>query len=100
VVDGNIEYLANQFVSMMKDRSQSYRTNQLLVPWGDDFKFQNAAFQFQNMDLLMSKKTFSNLKIVLKKTFFLQNISTTVPIMESFSNTVLYLTISLRCEIM
>ena len=39
--------------SKMKQRAHAYRTNHLLVTFGDDFKFKNAALQFQNMDLII-----------------------------------------------
>lgn len=48
-------------------RSKSYQTNHLLIPWGDDFKFQQgfffvyikimlfiASLQFKSMDALIS----------------------------------------------
>lgn len=54
VSDTNIQYRASYFVSSLKERAQAYRTNQLLVPWGDDFKFQNSDVQFNNMDKLIS----------------------------------------------
>lgn len=37
----------------LKSRSNSYRSGHLLVPFGDDFKFQNARVQWQNMDQLV-----------------------------------------------
>eukprot|EP01116_Phalansterium_solitarium_P016044 TRINITY_DN3630_c0_g2_i1.p1 TRINITY_DN3630_c0_g2~~TRINITY_DN3630_c0_g2_i1.p1 ORF type:complete len:1254 (-),score=450.47 TRINITY_DN3630_c0_g2_i1:473-4234(-) len=40
---------ADTLVRILKDRAASYQTNQLLVPWGDDFKFQQAELQFSNM---------------------------------------------------
>ncbi len=43
---------------MIQGRATSYKTNQLLVPWGDDFKFQNAGTQFSHMDQLIGKFLF------------------------------------------
>jgi alpha-mannosidase II len=41
---------ARQFVSQMKQRQRAYMTNHILVPFGDDFKFKQAARQFSSMD--------------------------------------------------
>jgi hypothetical protein len=35
------------FASACRTRAASYRTRRLLVPFGDDFKFQDAALQFR-----------------------------------------------------
>lgn len=39
---------------LVQNRAQAYRTPNLLVTFGDDFKFQRAEHQFSNMDLLIS----------------------------------------------
>lgn len=39
--------------STLKQRAEAFAHQRLLVPWGDDFKFQNAELQFSHMDLLM-----------------------------------------------
>eukprot|EP00003_Mantamonas_plastica_P005509 TRINITY_DN1441_c1_g2_i4.p1 TRINITY_DN1441_c1_g2~~TRINITY_DN1441_c1_g2_i4.p1 ORF type:complete len:1388 (-),score=486.72 TRINITY_DN1441_c1_g2_i4:112-4029(-) len=44
---------AQMFAGEMKNRANAYRTNNLLVPFGDDFKFKNAEGQFGNMDKLI-----------------------------------------------
>lgn len=44
---------ANKFAADMKNRAKAYKTNHLLVPFGDDFKFVKAEKQFSNMDVLM-----------------------------------------------
>jgi len=49
----NAAIRARDFVKIMQARAQAYRTNHLLVPFGDDFKFKNAQRQFSNMDRLM-----------------------------------------------
>jgi len=49
----NVENRANQLTSELKRRAAAYRTRHLLVPFGDDFKFKNAANQFQNMEQLV-----------------------------------------------
>lgn len=43
----------------LQARSTAYRTQHLLVPFGDDFKFKRAAVQFQNMDQLIGNKCIS-----------------------------------------
>lgn len=49
----NLHSRAEILVQSLRQRAESYRSNQLLVPWGDDFKFQNAEIQFSNMDKLI-----------------------------------------------
>ena len=44
---------AASLVSKLKRRATAYKTKHLLVTFGDDFKFKNAALQFQNMDLII-----------------------------------------------
>ncbi len=45
---------ARELVNILTGRATAYRTNNLLVPWGDDFKFVDATKQFSNMDPLIS----------------------------------------------
>ena len=40
VSDGSLGSVATKFSSEIKQRARAYRTSQLLVPFGDDFKFQ------------------------------------------------------------
>mmetsp|Transcript_3054 Transcript_3054/g.4548 ORF Transcript_3054/g.4548 Transcript_3054/m.4548 type:complete len:1202 (+) Transcript_3054:113-3718(+) len=49
----NVEARAQVLVGQLKQRANAYRSPHLLVPFGDDFKFKNAANQFQNMDALI-----------------------------------------------
>lgn len=44
---------ANQLLSELRSRARSYRTSNLLVAFGDDFKFKNAEYQFSNMQRLI-----------------------------------------------
>eukprot|EP00002_Diphylleia_rotans_P037925 TRINITY_DN853_c0_g1_i6.p1 TRINITY_DN853_c0_g1~~TRINITY_DN853_c0_g1_i6.p1 ORF type:complete len:935 (-),score=209.41 TRINITY_DN853_c0_g1_i6:77-2881(-) len=53
ITDRNVKARADEFVRQMKERSGWFLTNQLLIPFGDDFKFQQTEFQFSNMDKLM-----------------------------------------------
>jgi len=41
-------------VGLAQDRSKHYRTPNLLVTFGDDFKFRNARHQFTNMERLIA----------------------------------------------
>ncbi len=52
--DENKAKRARELVNLLKSRATAYRTDNLLVPWGDDFKFVDAAKQFNNMDPLVS----------------------------------------------
>ncbi|KAN0006982.1 hypothetical protein ACTFIU_005175 [Dictyostelium citrinum] len=49
----NIYERAQIFVEIMQQRSQLYRHNNLLIPFGNDFRFQNASIEFENMDKLI-----------------------------------------------
>lgn len=49
----NLEARASELVKMLRSRSSAYRTEHLLVPFGDDFKFRDAELQFSNMDQLV-----------------------------------------------
>eukprot|EP00029_Vermamoeba_vermiformis_P007896 TRINITY_DN3546_c0_g1_i1.p1 TRINITY_DN3546_c0_g1~~TRINITY_DN3546_c0_g1_i1.p1 ORF type:complete len:1137 (-),score=300.82 TRINITY_DN3546_c0_g1_i1:18-3428(-) len=51
--DENKAKRARELVNILTSRGQVYRTDNLLVPWGDDFKFVDAAKQFNNMDPLV-----------------------------------------------
>ena len=55
VSEGNVASRARDLASEIRSRSRAYRTSHVLVPWGDDFKFQGygAQRQFANMDLLV-----------------------------------------------
>jgi hypothetical protein len=64
---GSISNQANHFVNMMNERAKAYKTNQILVPWGDDFKFQRAQWQFQNMDVLISMLSISSIELTLPR---------------------------------
>eukprot|EP00954_Amorphochlora_amoebiformis_P000727 56689-Amorphochlora_amoeboformis.AAC.1 len=53
---GNVQSRSTQLCTELRNRMKAYRTPHLLVPFGDDFKFKNAANQFQvnNRDLYLS----------------------------------------------
>lgn len=53
IEDHNINERANTFVDQIKNRAKSYLSNLVMVPFGDDFKFQQASLQFNNMDKLI-----------------------------------------------
>eukprot|EP01113_Clastostelium_recurvatum_P024055 TRINITY_DN286_c0_g1_i2.p1 TRINITY_DN286_c0_g1~~TRINITY_DN286_c0_g1_i2.p1 ORF type:complete len:1018 (-),score=282.92 TRINITY_DN286_c0_g1_i2:16-3069(-) len=50
----NMKARADDFVAQAKQRANWYRTNQVLVPFGCDFMFQNANMMFKNMDKLIA----------------------------------------------
>ena len=52
-VGGDPSGRAQGLVHEIRNRARAYRTSHILVPFGDDFKFQNAARQFENMDALV-----------------------------------------------
>ena len=54
LTDFNLEERAQAFVDNIKQRSQWYRTNKLLWPFGCDFAYQNALTMFKNMDTMIA----------------------------------------------
>jgi len=50
---GNVAQRSQLFVDKMRERARAYRTNVILIPWGDDFKFRDASRQYSSMDLLI-----------------------------------------------
>ncbi|KAH3755937.1 lysosomal alphamannosidase [Pelomyxa schiedti] len=50
----NVDILADNFYNEMMSWSTSYKTNNLLVPFGSDFLFQNADMEYKNMEKLMT----------------------------------------------
>lgn len=54
----NKQMRADLFVENIRKRANAYRTSFIMVPFGDDFKFQQAGHQFSNMDRLISISTY------------------------------------------
>lgn len=50
----NIKQLADEFVDLLYQNAAPYRTNEVLISYGCDFKFANAFINFKNMDKLMN----------------------------------------------
>lgn len=55
ITGSNVESKALQLVNAMRKRAAAYKTSQLLMPFGDDFKFKDAKKQFSNMDQLVNE---------------------------------------------
>lgn len=53
ISEWNLASRAQAFASDMRNRAKAYRTPNLLIPFGDDFKFQDANRQFSNMDQII-----------------------------------------------
>ncbi|KAL6078171.1 carbohydrate binding [Balamuthia mandrillaris] len=49
----NLHTRALQLVNNAKERRKVYRTNQIMMTFGDDFQFMNANINFKNMDKLI-----------------------------------------------
>ena len=49
----NVVQRAAVYIKEIEKRSLDYKTEHILVPFGDDFKFQNAQLQFEQMDYLI-----------------------------------------------
>jgi hypothetical protein len=56
VSSSNVGMRAQELIRVAHDRLRAYRTRHLLVPFGDDFKFRNAAHQFSQMDQVTSAR--------------------------------------------
>ncbi|EFC40940.1 predicted protein [Naegleria gruberi] len=54
ITNENIDARASLLVDYMRNVSKTYRTNNVLIPFGNDFRFQKANLMFDNMDLLIS----------------------------------------------
>ncbi|UXI16369.1 Mite allergen Der p7 [Sarcoptes scabiei] len=50
----NVPWILNKFISLVKNYSTYYATNNLLFPMGTDFNYQNARSWFKNMDKLIA----------------------------------------------
>jgi hypothetical protein len=50
---GNKEYLAQKLVNMTKVRAQWFRTENVLIPWGCDYQYQNAEVNYNSTDVLI-----------------------------------------------
>ena len=59
----NAEGRARTFATIMRQRQRAYMTNHILVPPQDDFKFKNAARQFNSMGTLLQPEPPPELKI-------------------------------------
>lgn len=53
ITDSNIASRASSLVSQLLTRSNWFRSSHLLVPGGDDFRWQNAKVQYDNWDKLI-----------------------------------------------
>jgi len=51
--DMNVEAKCDQFINEMYETAEFYRTNELLVLWGDDFQYSNANLNFKNIDKMI-----------------------------------------------
>ena len=54
VTSQNVDSRSIGLIRELRSRSRAYRTKHVLVPFGDDFKFQDAEKQFSNMDQIIS----------------------------------------------
>ncbi|EGC34354.1 hypothetical protein DICPUDRAFT_98237 [Dictyostelium purpureum] len=53
ITKDNIKERANLFFQIVQERSALFRHKNLLLPFGGDFRFQNSALEFDNMDRLI-----------------------------------------------
>lgn len=57
VSEQNVAERAKTLCDEIKNRARSTPSGHVLVPFGDDFKFKNAGYQFSNMDQVVSMFT-------------------------------------------
>eukprot|EP01112_Ceratiomyxa_fruticulosa_P004317 TRINITY_DN1480_c0_g1_i3.p1 TRINITY_DN1480_c0_g1~~TRINITY_DN1480_c0_g1_i3.p1 ORF type:complete len:1026 (+),score=222.23 TRINITY_DN1480_c0_g1_i3:180-3257(+) len=50
----NIKQRSEEFIADARQRAASYRTNNVMVPFGCDFMFMNANMMFKNMDKMIN----------------------------------------------
>ncbi|KAL4703275.1 hypothetical protein ACJJTC_012458 [Scirpophaga incertulas] len=58
--DYNVDRRVSEFISIAKDMSKAYSTNNLLVTMGEDFQYQLANMWFKNLDKLIKSMLFSS----------------------------------------
>ncbi|XP_055923554.1 lysosomal alpha-mannosidase-like [Eupeodes corollae] len=51
--DNNVNKKVEDFLDYTKNMSAYYKTNNLMIPMGDDFNYQSAGINFKNMDKLI-----------------------------------------------
>lgn len=49
----NILRLAENLANITKERSAWFRSNNVLIPWGCDYQYQNAALMFRSTDMII-----------------------------------------------
>ena len=54
VTNANVQAMSDAYVQAALERSMHYQGKSVLVPFGQDFRFQNASLQFDNMDAIVS----------------------------------------------
>lgn len=55
--DMNVKQRADQFVESMIQRSKSFKTNEIFIPWGCDFQYSNARLIFKVRKNFLRKKS-------------------------------------------
>ena len=53
ISDLNVMEKSGLFMDMIRQKSEYYTTNNVFIPFGGDFRFQNAKLQFENMEKIM-----------------------------------------------
>jgi hypothetical protein len=54
VTKDNVQNKSDILMSLLQERATYYITNNVFIPMGGDFRFQNASLQFDNMDRLVA----------------------------------------------
>ncbi|KAH8410107.1 hypothetical protein KR009_006064, partial [Drosophila setifemur] len=51
--DNNVKSRVDDFINYASDLAKKYRSNHIMVPMGDDFQYENAYMNYNNMDKLI-----------------------------------------------
>jgi hypothetical protein len=54
VTPANVSARAEEYLLIARYRAELFRTNNVLIPMGCDFNFQNANMKYKNMDKLIN----------------------------------------------
>ena len=55
ITNENLHERSKLLVEIIKERSEYFRTKNILIPFGNDFAFKDASIQFNNMDKLINE---------------------------------------------
>ena len=54
ITESNVQDRSDEYMRIVQNRSTYFRSPNVFIPFGDDFRFVNATLQFKNMDRIIS----------------------------------------------